>query len=118
MNQSHQSQYPEIVMDNHNNSVNHNMTYPLTIEEYYDLLHHTHKLEDIIIEWGTGGSGSISDAVVNALNIKIDNLSKQVTDQQQTITSMQNTIKQQDQTIQKLQSDLQDCIDNMITTAP
>ena len=68
----YQSKYPEIVMDNDTNSGASSMTYPITIEQYYDLLHHTHNASDII------GSKSDEGEKYNADNVKIniDNLSK------------------------------------------
>ena len=50
MDKSHLSKYPEIEIDKIPNSTNSNMTFPITIEQYYDLMHHTHKASDIIIE--------------------------------------------------------------------
>ena len=61
-NNTHMSKYPEIVIDNQSNSVNSNMTFPITIEQFYDFMHHTHRASDLVFEGGDG-SGSISDAV-------------------------------------------------------
>ena len=44
----YQSKYNKIVMDNQENSPNSNIVVRLTLEQYYDLLHHTHKISDII----------------------------------------------------------------------
>ena len=44
----YQSKYNEIVTDNRANSPISNKIVTLTLEQYYDLLHHTHKISDII----------------------------------------------------------------------
>ena len=42
---------PEIIVSNTEDSINGgNLVYKLTLEEFYDLMHHTHKASDIIIE--------------------------------------------------------------------
>jgi len=41
-----ESVYPEIVVDKAGNTSNGNLKYNLTVEEYYDLLHHTHSSAD------------------------------------------------------------------------
>ena len=105
-NNIHTSKYPEIVIDNQNNSVNSNMTFPITIEQFYDFMHHTHKASDLIFEGGDGG-GSISDAVVQQINTKIS-------DMNDTIKEQQKTIEAQKKTIADLDKKLQDYIDNNI----
>ena len=98
-NNIHTSKYPEIVIDNQSNSVNSNMTFPITIEQFYDFMHHTHKASDLIFEGGDGG-GSISDAVVQQINTKI--------------SDMNDKIEAQKKTIAYLDKKLQDYIDNDI----
>lgn len=106
MNNMHTSKYPEIIIDNQSNSVNSNMTFPITIEQFYDFMHHTHKASDLVFEGGDG-SGSISDAVVQQINTKISDMNDK-------IGAQQKTIEAQRQTIADLDKKLQDYIDNDI----
>ena len=106
MNNIHTSKYPEIVIDNQSNSVNSNMTFPITIEQFYDFMHHTHKASDLIFEGGDGG-GSISDAVVQQINTKISDMNDKIEEQQKTIEAQKKTIADLDEK-------LQDYIDNNI----
>lgn len=106
MNNIHTSKYPEIVIDNQSNSVNSNMTFPITIEQFYDFMHHTHKASDLIFEGGDGG-GSISDAVVQQINTKINDMNDKIEEQQKTIEAQKKTIADLDEK-------LQDYIDNNI----
>jgi seryl-tRNA synthetase len=48
MNNQYSSEYPEIVIDQTTNSPNSNMSIRLTVEQYHDLLHHTHKVVDLV----------------------------------------------------------------------
>lgn len=105
-NNIHTSKYPEIVIDNQSNSVNSNMTFPITIEQFYDFMHHTHKASDLIFEGGDGG-GSISDAVVQQINTKISDMNDKIEDQQKVIEAQKKTIAD-------LDKKLQDYIDNNI----
>lgn len=105
-NNMHTSKYPEIVIDNQSNSVNSNMTFPITIEQFYDFMHHTHKASDLIFEGGDGG-GSISDAVVQQINTKISDMDDKIKEQQKVIEAQKKTIAD-------LDKKLQDYIDNNI----
>ena len=105
-NNIHTSKYPEIVIDNQSNSVNSNMTFPITIEQFYDFMHHTHKASDLIFEGGDGG-GSISDTVVQQINTKISDMNDKIKEQQKTIEGQKKTIAD-------LDKKLQDYIDNNI----
>ena len=63
-----QSKYPEIIIDKDNNSVNKDHNIVLTVEQYYDLLHHTHNTSDII---GSESSmQTISEVQENILQLK------------------------------------------------
>ena len=105
-NNTHTSKYPEIVIDNQSNSVNNNMTFPITIEQFYDFMHHTHRASDLVFEGGDG-SGSISDAVVQQINNKISEMNTKMEEQQKTIEAQKKTIAD-------LDKKLQDYIDNDI----
>ncbi len=39
--------YPKIIIDEEKQAINPSMKYPLTVEEYYDLLHHTHDMSSL-----------------------------------------------------------------------
>lgn len=76
----YQSKYNEIVMDNQENSPNSNIVVRLTLEQYYDLLHHTHKISDII--GGTNEDGSPANPQISKqieeINKKIEELNNKV----------------------------------------
>lgn len=71
------SKYPEIETDRTMNSPN-NPPVSITVEQLYDLYHHTHKLSDLI------GASDIDDpdgsiiATVSTLKSDVDNLVKSV----------------------------------------
>lgn len=71
------SKYPEIVTDREMNSPN-NPPVSITVEQLYDLYHHTHKLSDLL------GASDIDDpdgsiiATVSSLKNDVDNLVKSV----------------------------------------
>ena len=94
MDKSHLSKYPEIEIDKIPNSTNSNMTFPITIEQYYDLMHHTHKASDIIID---------------NLNTNIQELKETTEKQNEIIVKQTKSIE----TLTKQVKDLQDTIDSM-----
>ena len=51
------NKYPKIIMDDINNSPI-NMVNKITVEQYYDFMHHTHKMSDIVNDIGSVGNGS------------------------------------------------------------
>lgn len=61
------SQYPEITIDKSNNSPN-SMQYKLAQEEFYDLMHHTHKLSDLLIEGNNNNPQEIINNLINDVN--------------------------------------------------
>ena len=81
----YQSKYNKIVMDNQENSPNSNMVVRLTLEQYYDLLHHTHKISDII--GGTNEDGSPANPQISKqieeINKKIEEIKKKVNNKSQ-----------------------------------
>lgn len=106
------SEYPEITMDKDKNSVNDNMIRQMTIEEWYDLLHHTHKVNEFVDEQGnkvkalyapinedgsTDDSGlTLDEQTINAVNemkLTVAELKKTVEAQQKTIESQQKVIE-------------------------
>lgn len=47
------SKYPTVVTDQNINSANGSMIKKITVEEYYDLKHHTHSMSDIAVDEGS-----------------------------------------------------------------
>lgn len=71
----YQSKYSKIITDEAHQSVNPNTEYHLTVEEYYDLTHHTHNASDID-GIGSGSDGSSGD--VAALTASVNDLKEAV----------------------------------------
>ena len=107
MNNMHTSKYPEIVIDNQSNSVNSNMTFPITIEQFYDFMHHTHKASDIIIEGQ--GTDQIDNIIIDNLNTNIQELKETTEKQNEIIVKQTKSIE----TLTKQVKDMQDTIDSM-----
>ena len=102
------SKFPRIVVDDKvNNPNSYNMIKQLTNEEYQDLLHHTHMIEDIIGGDGISiGSGEVSKAEFNELKSQlqsaastISTLQNTINTLQQHITTIQNTTTSSEQSI-------------------
>lgn len=96
----YQSKYNEIVTDTRNNSPISNRIVTLTLEQYYDLLHHTHKISDII--GGSAGGGSTTDPeLVN----KIEELTKKVNELTLAQTKNTESISQINTKLEKINTD-------------
>lgn len=78
--------YPKIITDDKGNSVNESLAKKLTIEEYYDLLHHTHSVTDLVISGGM--SYDELQNTVKTLSEMLNNLIGIVQVQQVTIDEM------------------------------
>jgi hypothetical protein len=70
---AYESKYSEIIIDKSNNTPN-NQQISLTVEQYYDLLHHTHSAEDLVTE-----KGSVK-ATLEEMNTQINDLQQAVVD--------------------------------------
>ena len=72
------NKYPEIVIDKRENAVNgNNATIRLTVEDYVDLLHHTHKASDII-GYTPGEGGSLDPTIIERIEtLEVANASMQ-----------------------------------------
>lgn len=77
------SKYPAIVMDKSANSANESLKKTLTVEEYYDFLHHTHDASSLVVD----EDGMTYDQM------------------QTTITELKQTINDLNTIIKKLESD-------------
>lgn len=98
---------PEIIVSNTEDSINGgNLVYKLTLEEFYDLMHHTHKIEDLQDENGilfpppSSGNEGIAPppeqqpvSLIQQLQINITNLSKQIVQLEAKISDLENTIE-------------------------
>ena len=56
--------YPEILINKSEDVINPNGYFKLTFEQFYDLMHHSHKLEDI----EGGGSGGTIEEITEEIN--------------------------------------------------
>ena len=98
---------PEIIVSNTEDSMNGgDGVYRVTREEFYDLMHHTHKLEDLQDENGilfpppSSGNEGIAPppeqhpvSLIQQLQINITNLSKQIVQLEAKISDLENTIE-------------------------
>ncbi len=105
---SFSSIYPKIVIDERDTSVNSNMRKYLTVEEFYDLMHHTHKIEDIIGNKSEGGDGPI---------IIPDGSSEIIEKLQNKIITLENTVDQLTTQIQAIRSEFNEYVENDIGIA-
>ena len=77
------SVYPTIIIDDRPNSVNDSMQKKITVEEYYDLMHHTHDISSL-----TNNNGMTYDEIVNTIN----ELKSTIAEQQKIINNLSNDI--------------------------
>ena len=84
------SKYPRIIFDKRENSVNDGLAKKLTVEEYYDLLHHTHDLSSLIGD----GDVPISD-IMESINKLIVN-----------VTRLEETIEYQETVIKRYEEEI------------
>lgn len=73
------SQYPKIITDKMGNSVNEGLKKIVTIEEWYDVTHHTHDISTLSVSSEDG--------------ITYDDLVGMVNELSNTVTSLQNAVK-------------------------
>ena len=73
MSNMYTSQYAKIVTDSKINSVNESLQKKLTIEEYYDLMHHTHKITDLIASGNSMSYAEMQETILN-LSSKVHEL--------------------------------------------
>lgn len=82
------SKYPEIIIDKKRNSAL-NANKILSLEEYNDLMHHTHDASTLIMGSGSSNSTSNIESVINELNQTINNLSQTI----ESLTGRINTLE-------------------------
>lgn len=73
MSDMYTSKYPKILIDTNTNSVNDSMLQKITVEQYYDLLHHTHDISSISIGEGSMSYAELQSMVI-ALKEELDSL--------------------------------------------
>lgn len=72
---NNKSKYPKILIDTTKQSAIQNGKYSLTVEEYYDIMHHTHNLSDIVLENDTNGeSPTTIEGKIDQLDTKISDI--------------------------------------------
>lgn len=101
--------YPKIIIDEEKQAINPSMKYPLTVEEYYDLLHHTHDISSLTSS--DGNSEMTGDIITNITNLTttIQELQQTIIEQNQTIINLQESI---DRLNNYVDQDIQADIDN------
>lgn len=100
MSNAYASKYPSIVVDKSANSVNESLKKVMTVEEYYDLKHHTHSISSLSVEEGSMSYDEMQVKVIELTNT-INTLNDIVQQQTETIQEYNNTIEQQNNTIQE-----------------
>ena len=83
--------YPEIVIDKSQNSVNKNLRVEMTVELLNDILHHTHRIGDIIggsAGGGESGESNITSDEGKALNAKLEAITKEINTMQDKVTTV------------------------------
>lgn len=88
------SKFPEIVIDRKFNSPN-AQTANITVEQYYDLMHHTHKASDLLGGDGSSQGGGISEEdkkTIQELKTKIEELTTTINEQQKLIETQNRAI--------------------------
>ena len=102
MSNLYNSKYPTILVDTKSNSVNDSLKKVLTIEEYYDLMHHNH---------------NISNLEVNEGDISFDEMQNMMKSLNETINELRKTITAQQETISELTKNIEDIIEELKNVA-
>lgn len=89
----YQSKYPEIIVDRDQNAPNMHHTVTLTVEQLYDLMHHTHKLSELISDGDNPGQGG-DQTPVQQLTTKVETLSNVVETVNSEIASINSEIEE------------------------
>lgn len=114
MQNPNKSKYPEIVIDKNANmgSGSHNNRM-LTVEEYYDLLHHTHSISDILDD--EGYSPSELGGLVEEMKNTMDTMAETITQANETIEALRAKVADNAQVIENLTQGLV-AVDQQIET--
>ena len=98
MAKNYTSKYPTIVTDKATNSANGSMIKKITVEEYYDLKHHTHPVSDLTIDEGGMTYKEMQDTI-NNLNSVIQKI-------EASNAELKNLINTQNETIKSMQKEM------------
>lgn len=85
------SKYPRIIIDKRSNSPNDSLQKKITIEEFYDLMHHTHKISDLINDGGDISYEEIQ-SIILGLQQEIKELKAIIQTQQATIEGIKTEL--------------------------
>ena len=86
------SKYPEIIVDKDKNAVNTNLKVDLTVEQLYDLFHHTHNLNDLV-GMGDGELSETDKVAIKQLDTKINDVQKAVAEQSANIAAIKDSVQ-------------------------
>lgn len=95
------NKYSKIIIDQNPNNSNNTMQRKLSIEEYCDLMHHTHKISDLI--------NDIDDNDVESSNALLV-----IAELKSIIQTQQNTINELKETIDSLKNQISNTVINVI----
>lgn len=84
------TEYPKIIINETDQAAIPGMKFNLTVEQYYDLLHHTHNMLDLVSKNESSENTEINESM--SVDEKIEVLSSMISDINTTITEMQQNI--------------------------
>lgn len=86
------SRYPKVITDTTSQSVNPNLKKEITVEEWYDILHHTHAEFSNSSSGGSTGGGNSGNVDLTEINNKLDALTTLIQSQSEDITVIKGKI--------------------------
>jgi hypothetical protein len=89
---NYSSKYARILVDDRNNSANDSLQKKITTEEYYDLMHHTHSIDTIMVDEGTMTYGEMQEQV-ELLNSTVKTQQGLIDSLTETITNLEKLIR-------------------------
>lgn len=89
---TYDSRYPKVITDTTSQSVNPNLKKEITVEEWYDLLHHTHAEFSNSSSGGSTGGGNSGNVDLTEINNKLDTLTTLIQSQSEDITGIKGKI--------------------------
>ena len=105
MSNMYTSKYPTIVSDKSLNSPNDGMIKKITVEEYYDLKHHTHSISDLSTDEGNMSYDEMQvvinnlTEITNAYDTTIKEQQNLITQLRESNTTLQNTVNELTETV-------------------
>lgn len=106
MQNPNKSKYPEIVIDHSANigSGSHNNRI-MTVEEFYDFMHHTHSISDILDD--EGYSPNELAELVHQLQAQVEDLTTRLSQANATITELSGEVQEAKSSVVDVTSDMQ-----------